>query len=342
VEFPNVVYEIMNEPTHTYSDARNPAKRARWADAIVGAIYLHTKGKRFIFYNDHTSLSSWPGRGQDIIFWGQPNNGTKNFSKLDGVIFHGNVEKVNPEAFGWTFAQKLIIQVSTDGYTGQDRDYHRRTTVNAFQHGLMFQAEAVDDPDAAAGIGSAVPAPTLFKLPPFVGTWVKTGETPTTNFPHLIITQNADAGMVVMNPDTDLIVQQGRVVQLYANKIGFWNETLQRVGVQEYAFTNNSQTLTLKRADGGTQTFQKYAGPLAPFLYQWSLYRTLRPRRPSPSSSSSTPTARCGRAAPATSMSLTTRASPPSRRSPNRYTSTATPSTTIPSGTTASPPTGGS
>jgi hypothetical protein len=268
-EFPNVVYEIMNEPIHTFSDARNPAKRARWADAIVGVIYRHTQGKRFIFYNDHTSLNSWSGRGQDVIFWGQPNNGTSNFAKLDGVIFHGNVEEVDPKALGWTFAKNLIIQVSTDTFTGQDGDYHRRTTENAFKHDMMFQAEAADDEEAAAGIGSAVPAPTLFKLPPFVATWVKTGENPATGFPHTVFTQNADTSMVAMNPDTDRLTQQGRVIQLYANKIAFWNETLQRVGVQEYAFTNNAQTLTLKRADGGIQTFQKYTGELVPFLYQW-------------------------------------------------------------------------
>lgn len=287
VEFPNVVYEIMNEPIHTFSDARNPAKRARWADAIVGVIYRHTQGKRFIFYNDHTSLNSWPGRGQDVIFWGQPNNGTSNFTKLDGVIFHGNVEAVNPEALDWAFAKKLIVQVSTDTFTGKDRDYHRRTTENAFTHHMMFQAEAVpveipDDKNAAAGIGSAVPAPTLFKLPPFVATWVKTGETPATGFPHVCYTQNADTSMVAMNPDTDQLTQRGRVIQLYANKIAFWNETLQRVGVQEFTLTDNSQTLTLKRADGGTQTFKKYVGPLQPFLYQWERISDTAPSPPAP------------------------------------------------------------
>lgn len=287
VEFPNVVYEIMNEPIHTFNDARNPAKRARWADAIVGVIHRHTQGKRFIFYNDHTSLNSWPGRGQDVIFWGQPNSGTSNFAKLDGVIFHGNVKAVDPEAFGWTFAKKLIIQVSTDTFTGQNKDYHRLTTENAFGHHMMFQAEAIpveipDEQNAAAGIGSAVPAPTLFKLPPFVATWVKTGENPATGFPHVCYTQNADASMVVMNSDTDRLSQQGRVVQLYANKIAFWNEALQRVGVQEFTLTDNSQTLTLKRPDGGTQTFKKYVGPLQPFLYQWERISDTAPSPPAP------------------------------------------------------------
>jgi hypothetical protein len=288
VEFPNVVYEIMNEPIHTFGDARNPAKRARWADAIVGVIYRHTQGKRFIFYNDHTGLDSWPGRGQDVIFWGQPNNDTSHFANLDGVIFHGDVKAVNPEAFGWTFAKKLIVQVSTDTFGGQGKEYHRATTVNAFTHHMMFQAEAANDetvPDnenAAAGIGSAVPAPTLFKLPPFVATWVKTSENPATGFPHVCYTQNADTSMVAMNPDTDRLTQQGRVIQLYANKIAFWNETLQRVGVQEFKFTDNSQTLTLKRADGGTQIFKKYVGPLEPFLYQWERISDTAPSPPAP------------------------------------------------------------
>ncbi len=275
LEFPNVVYEIMNEPIHTYGDARNPLKRARWADAIVGVIYRHTQGKRFIFYNDHTSLRNWPQRGEDIIRWAEPNNGTSNFAKLDGVIFHGNVKAVNPGQLNLTLRKNLIIQVSTDTFTGQNRDYHRLTTVNAFTQHMMFQAEAAhdetvaDDQNAAAGIGSAVPAPTLFKLPPFVGTWEKTGGTPPIGFPHTVMTLNADASMVAMNPDTDRITQQGRVVQLYANKIAFLNATLQSVGTQEYAFTNNAQTLTLKHRLGGIQNFQKYTGPLVPFLYQW-------------------------------------------------------------------------
>lgn len=281
-EFPNVVYEIMNEPIHTFDDPRNPPKRARWADAIVGVIHQHTQGKRFIFYNDHTGLSSWPARGKDIIFWGQPNNGTSNFAKLDGVIFHGNVKEVTPEEYGWTFVKNLVIQVSTDTFTGQDRDYHRETTNNAFEEHMMFQAEAADDEEAAAGIGSAVPAPTLFKLPPFVATWVKAGENPATAFPRVCYTQNADASMVVMNPDTDRLTQKGRVVQLYANKIAFFNETLQRVGMQEFTFADNAQTLTLKRPDGGTQTFKKYAGPLQPFLYQWERISDTAPAPPAP------------------------------------------------------------
>jgi hypothetical protein len=276
MEFSNVVYEIMNEPMHTFNDARNPLKRAKWADTIVDRIYRHTQGKRFIFYNDHTNLRNWPQRGEDIIRWAESNNGTSNFAKLDGVIFHGDVKAVNPLQLNQAVRKNLIIQVSTDTFTHGDREYHRLTTVNAFTQHMMFQAEAAhdetvaDDQNAAAGIGSAVPAPTLFKLPPFIATWVKTGETaPATGVPHACYTQNADTSMVSMNPDTDRLIQRGRVIQLYANKIAFWNETLQRVGVQEFTFTNNSQNLTLKRADGGTQTFKKYLGPLRPFLYQW-------------------------------------------------------------------------
>lgn len=278
LEFPNVVYEIMNEPIYkqvgNVTEEQRIARRVKWADAIVGVIHNHTQGKRLIFYNDHTKLGSWPERGQDVIFWARPNNGTRNYSKLDGVIFHGNVKEVNPQELNLTLRKNLIVQVSTDTFTGQDRDYHQETTVNAFTHHMMFQAEAAhdesvaDDQNAAAGIGSAVPAPTLFKLPPFVATWVKTGENPATAFPHTIFTQNADTSMLAMNPDTDRLTQRGRVIQLYANKIAFWNETLQRVGVHEYAFSNNAQNLTLKRGDA-TQIFKKYAGPLLPFLYQW-------------------------------------------------------------------------
>ncbi|HEX7313770.1 MAG TPA: hypothetical protein VF297_07600 [Pyrinomonadaceae bacterium] len=292
MEYPNVVYEIMNEPVHKAdSDVtveQQRSRRVKWADAIVGAIHTHTQGKRFIFYNDHTGLSDWRARGQDVIYWARSNSGTSNFAKLDGVIFHGDVKEVDPEALEWTFAKNLIVQVSTDTFGGQGKEYHRLTTANAFAKHMMFQAEAIpvelpDNKNAAAGIGGASPAPTLFKLPPFVATWVKIGETsPATGFPHLSYTQNADASMVVMNPDTDRLTQKGRVIQLYANKIAFWNETLQRVGVQEFTFTNNAQNLTLKRADGGTQTFKKYVGPLQPFLYQWERISDTAPAPPAP------------------------------------------------------------
>lgn len=102
------------------------------------------------------------------------------------------------------------------------------------------------------------------------------------NNTHVCYTQNADASMVSMNPDTDKLIQQGRVIQLYTNKIAFWNETHQRVGVQEFTFTNNSQNLVLKRANGGTQTFKKYVGPLQPFLYQWERISDTAPSPPAP------------------------------------------------------------
>ncbi|MBD0371980.1 MAG: hypothetical protein ICV60_14155 [Pyrinomonadaceae bacterium] len=258
VEFPNVCYEIMNEPIGG-AEGEIP-DRVRWADAIVAVIYRYTQGKRFIFYNDFTPRKA----GLDVIAWEKNKSVLVNYSHLDGIIFHGDVKQYEPNNLNPVIRRDLIIQVSTDTFTDQSEEYNRETAKNAFKKHMMFQAEAVED-SAAKGIGDAMP--TIFKLPPLCGTWIKTSETPA-RVPHLFYTQKQDGTVLVFNPDKDCVSMQGAVTQMDSYKLVFWNQTMQKLGRQRYTLKDNNQQLTLVDGDW-TQVFKRYQGPLALFFYQW-------------------------------------------------------------------------
>jgi hypothetical protein len=277
LEYPNVVYEIMNEPIHNPAtpgkQEEESLKRVTWADTILGGIYGLTQGRRFIFYNDHTfpkqTGEQVHARGQDILKW-KTTASLKNFVHLDGVIFHGDVKTFNPDKLDRDITEKLIVQVSTDALPDaqkEDTNYILATTNNAFGHDMMFQAEAARETTATA-VGSAMPPPTLFKLPPFVSAWVKIAENPATNFPHLVYVQNADGTLINLNPDKDTLTMRGRVTQLDAWKLVFWNDLLKTSGTYNYHFRNNFLELVFER-DGKTQVFRRYTGRIVPFVSQW-------------------------------------------------------------------------
>jgi hypothetical protein len=261
VEFPNVCYEIMNEPIRGIEG--DMPDRIKWANAIVGTIYRYTQGKRFIFYNDFT-----PGKsGQDVIKWETAKSTLTNYAHLDGVIFHGNLKEFNPDYLNEVIRRDLVIQVSNDTFTGQSMDYNRATATNAFNYHMMFQAEEISEA-AADGIGTATPRPTLFNLPPLCAMWIKVSETPASHAPRLFYTQKPDGSMVVFNPDKDAVSMLGGVIQFDSYKLVIWNETMKTVGRNRYTLKNGNQELTLVNGDW-TQVFKKYAGPLTPFFYQW-------------------------------------------------------------------------
>lgn len=261
VEYPNVCYEIMNEPTRGDTVANIP-ERIRWADAIVGTIWRHTQGKRFIFYNDLSAQLA-----SDVLTWQSSQNALPNYGKLDGITFHGDFSDFDPTSLANVIRQDLIIQVSSDTFTNESTAYNKTTAQNAFGAHMMFQAEAVNE-TAADGIGSALPPPTILRLAPLVATWIKISENPPT-VPHLFYTQNADGTLVSMNPDNDNVSMRGRVIRFDSGKLWLWNPATQSVGKHRYSFQNNGLQLTLVRDDGWTQVFKKYQGGLAPFFYQW-------------------------------------------------------------------------
>jgi|GEM_PF-3511484 len=280
LEYPNVVYEIMNEPIHSPAHKDQPGKdkesieRATWANTIVGVIHSLTQGKRFIFYNDHSGLGGTPqdpfiNRGQDVLNWREQKDKLTNYQYLDGVIFHGDARSVHPDKEApWLFREDLMIQVSTDTVDGSDLDYSRETANNAFANHMIYQAETNSEA-AANGIHDAVPAPTILKLTPLVGTWIKTGEEPASPVPRLFYTQKADGSLISLNPDTDHVSMQGQVTRFFAGGIQFWNEATKTVSKHKCTLLSGNQQLQLERDDGWIQKFKRYDGPLTPFFYQW-------------------------------------------------------------------------
>ena len=293
MQYPNVVYEIMNEPIHKLPappDAEGI--RANWANAVIPAIYSLTQGQRFIFYNDHTKILSPPDRGQDIKAWQAiPNS---NFRMLDGVIFHGDVKEINPDALKWTFRDKLIIQVSSDTHTDETQAYNLQTTNNAFANHMMFQAEVNSD-EAAQGIGGATPPPTLFNLPDFIGRWWKLPAQSTPNFfPHLAHVVNPDATVVDLNQDTDQFTMQGRIVgigpgtltsfnKLSGNTATFAVEFPEPEAVRPPVPLPNVILLQFTR-DDIVQVFRKLDArdPLYRFYFKWERISVTPPDAPIP------------------------------------------------------------
>jgi hypothetical protein len=294
MHFPNVVYEIMNEPIHNPSvkeqRAAEAAVRANWANALIPAIYNLTQRQRYIFYNDHSGLDSWTNRGRDIMAW----ETLKNFGMLDGVIFHGDVKEVNPEKLGWTFRNQLIIQVSSDNHTDETQDYNLKTTNNAFANHMMYQAEALTD-EAAQGIGSASPPPTLFNLPDFIGKWWKLTAQSTPNFfPHLVHVVNPDATVVDLNQDTDQFTMQGRIVSIGPGTLTSLNSLSGKMATFDIEFPEpermrppvplSNVTLLQFTRDNIVQVFRKLdeRDRLYRFYFKWERVSVVPPDTPIP------------------------------------------------------------
>lgn len=258
VEYPNVCYEIMNEPTGG-GERNNIFDRVRWADTILGVINKWTEGKRFIFYND---LSS---EAKDINQWQEKQSTLQNYGKLDGVIFHGNVLAFDISNLNEAVRGDKIIQLSTDTYTNQTTPYNKQAAEYAFAHHMIFQAEAIFE-TAADGIGSARQPPTLLNLPPLVATWIKVSENPPSQFPHLFYTQRADGTMLTFNPDDDKPAMQGRVIEYDSSRLVFW--TGRGVRKDRCVLQDGNQQLVLTDGDW-TQVYKRYQGALSPFFYQW-------------------------------------------------------------------------
>ena len=219
VDFPNVCYEIMNEPEGGPIDLQGIPLRVRWANEIVGVIHSFTQGKRFIFYNDMTGFTAG-----DLVKWASLSN--SNYDKLDGVIFHGDIQNYNPDdsqhPLNAAVRRDKIIQVSSDTHTDPSHDYNLSAAKNAFTHHMIFQSETNAD-TANRGIRDAML--TFARLPQFVGRWWKIPgqSTPPDFFPHVAHVINADATVVDLNQDTDQFTMLGRIVGIWPDKLSSWN-----------------------------------------------------------------------------------------------------------------------
>ena len=146
----NVFYEIMNEP------GGNVDARVAWANWVTGVIDGAVLSQRLIFYNMH------PYTAPDMNHWSDNRATLTNYSKLDGVIFHGNPAVITPGDAQFTKYSDKIFQVSSDAGPVPQRcrkSWNTAVTNHAFDYGMMFQAETLSLP-AADGIGAANQQPT--------------------------------------------------------------------------------------------------------------------------------------------------------------------------------------
>ncbi len=258
VEYWNVVYELMNEPSGQET-AEQLTLRANWADRMVGVINNITKGRRLIFFNDFHD-------GKDVNKWKALN--LPNYEALDGVIFHGDPNNVNPDAReAWHFRGDKVIQASSDAFKDEfrdDRSWSRTTANNLFDRKIIFQNETLST-EAAYGIKLATKGPSVIKRAPFLGNWDKTSGPG----PDFFLQFNASGRYLAMDTANDVaLAARGRLVSFTNN--GF---VLQPDGQAqiEYAYTLSGDTLKFNPVSDATrvQTFKRFYGPIEPFIYWW-------------------------------------------------------------------------
>lgn len=146
----NVFYEIMNEP------GGNLDAKVAWANWVTGVIDGAVLSQRLIFYNMH------PYTANDMNHWYDNRATLTHYSKLDGVIFHGNPTDIKPGDARFAKYRDKIFQVSSDAGPIPYRcrkAWNTTATNHAFDYGMMFQAETLSLP-AADGIAAANRQPT--------------------------------------------------------------------------------------------------------------------------------------------------------------------------------------
>jgi hypothetical protein len=96
----------------------------------------------------------------DVIYWRANRATLTGYDRLDGVIFHGRPNVVDPDDAIYTFRNEKIFQVSTDAFPNpsgrDDQGFNQSTATYAFSKGMLFQAESISL-SAAAGIRDAQP-----------------------------------------------------------------------------------------------------------------------------------------------------------------------------------------
>jgi hypothetical protein len=257
VEYWNVVYEIMNEPSGQEDDA-NLTLRATWADETVGIINNITKGRRLIFFNDFHG-------GKDVNKWKALN--LPNYEALDGVTFHGDPNAVNPDTnAGWKFRGDKVIQASSDGFdetTREGKPWNTNAANHLFDQKVIFQAEAVSV-GAAQGVKLAAKGPTVINRAPFLGNWDKS---PSWG-PDYFLQFNANGRFVAVDTPNDAVTNRGRLVSYTDNTFVAQADGKDPV---TYTYTLSGDTLTYYPGTDQTRTqiFKRFSDPIEPFIYLW-------------------------------------------------------------------------
>lgn len=267
LDFWNVAFEIMNEPT-----AAQPSARAAWANTIVGVINCVTRGRRLIFYNDHShSEAATRDGGADVNAW----RALSHYGALDGVIIHGDPNKVmDTREPAWLFTGEKLIQASSDTHTAlipgtnreerEDLEWNKRTTSTLFSRRVIFQAEASSN-GAADGIGRATPSPTKIESAPFLGDWNKTSADP----PPFYLRFSSSGRYFAVSPSEDRVIAQGRLLSFTAQQFVLKPDG-QPQQTFNYTLSPDGRVLTYTNvANQRTQTFQRFSGDIQAFLYGW-------------------------------------------------------------------------
>ncbi|HYH82623.1 MAG TPA: hypothetical protein VEX86_22720 [Longimicrobium sp.] len=282
--YPNVFYEIINEGSGG-GDAERPT-RVRWFDAVTGWIYDKTKaaeGGRLIFHNDYVANGQ---SAADVIFWKSQQHLPQyaNYSKLDGVILHGDPRNVLPSATRYKDIQDLVFQVSTDAYDDRttpedDRDtfeWNEAVVPVLFARKMIYQAEAAF-PDTGRAIGQAAPSPTDLRLGRFTHLF-RGGAAGQTPFQRRFFVDGGLGFYIDYAVAGTGEVGRGRVVDFQ------FDGTDQQISLRpdgaaaatwwRFGFTANGATLTLDSL-GTEPTLVMNRVPRAPlsqvipFLYNW-------------------------------------------------------------------------
>lgn len=277
LDFWNVVFEVMNEPTQA-----TPAARARWADTIVGVINRYTKGRRLIFYNDHSQYAEdvdHPG-GADVNHWRTlPNS---NYRALDGVILHGDPNLVRPETAqfqqAWKFVGEKVIQASSDTYTTvnpetggvyrEESEWNRTTASAMFARHVVYQAEAGEGGRMTAADGIKLAKPTEILYSRLLGNWDKLAPTPPSDY---YLRFDANGRYFAIRRDDDVVIDRGRLVRFSATQFFTIRDGETAERSWDYEMSADGQSLAYGRAGSGVKNFQyrRFSGAVEAFLYGW-------------------------------------------------------------------------
>ena len=273
-EFPNVVYEIINEPMMNQGDHN----LAVWANTILGVMAPLIQGRRLVFYNSHNGFGGPLNEcGRDVKDWKANAATLTNYDRLDGIILHGDPNRYDPVRFnilGWNWAHDKVLQGSSDAFGDprHTRPWNKTTATRLFERKQLFQAET-DKDEGAAGIQQATPKTTRIKLPSFLGCWHKTSTTGA----RFDLRFDGQGRFLGFNPETDQVMVQGNLLSFTATEF-----TLQRDGQTDpetytYSLSADRSTLTYLRVPQTQapqpQEFERMPFDFEPFLFGWRKFR---------------------------------------------------------------------
>lgn len=288
----NVTYEIVNEMLGGNtgdSTEVNRERRVSWLDAVHGWIEAASDGARLTFHCDYADSKQGGG---DLTWWRTHKATFPEWNNLDGAIFHGNPNTVDPASY--PFATEKVFQASSDAFDATKREsqaWNQSTASALAARGIVFQAEALSTA-AATGIQLATPSPTNLSLAPFAYLYRKTSTTGPIFDLRIFVAENLASGVAspshgyffTWDRTTRVENGRGRVAEVAYTDAGVARLRLQNLTTGNDLWwqavldpTTHALTLT-RESDGYVQTFARVARAgavaVAPLLYNWRRIQT--------------------------------------------------------------------